>query len=387
MSTLLIKNARVIDAAGERTGDVCCQNGKLAAVPAAPAAYDRVIDAKGLFLMPALVDMHCHLRDPGYPQKETMETGMRAALHGGYGTVTAMANTLPVTETPAQVTENLEKAARLRLCRLVQAAAAGVDLADETPTDRQALARVTRVLSNDGNTICSDAFMERLLRDSQQYGFLVSTHCQPERATVRRDLELLEKTGGNLHVGHISTAETVSMLRGAKRRGLPVTCEVMPHHLFGWDSSYRVNPPLRTQADAMALVEGIADGTVDCLATDHAPHTPADKAAGMAGISNFDYALGIFLAVFHDNGLPLALLSQLASLRPAQLLGLNRGRIAAGYDADLVLFDPDADTVITDTALLSRSHNTPFLGRRIRGRVHMTVVEGEARYQSPLFAV
>ncbi len=378
MSTLLIQNARIVDAFGQRTGDVACRDGRL--VPVGDAAYDRVIDAGGLTLMPALVDMHCHLRDPGYPQKETMETGMRAALHGGYGTVTAMANTLPVTQTPAQVTENLEKAAALSLCNLIQAAAAGEGLADETPTDRKALAAVTRVLSNDGNTIRSDAFMERLLCDSREYGFLVSTHCQPERATVRRDLTLLARTGGNLHVGHISTAETAAMIREAKRAGLPVTCEVMPHHLFGWDDGSRVNPPLRTRADAQALIEGIADGTIDCLATDHAPHTPADKVAGMAGISNFDYALPVFLAVFHDNGLPLTLLSRMASLRPAELLHLKKGRVEAGYDADLTLIDPDAETVIEEADMLSRSHNTPFFGRAVRGRVLMTVVGGEVRF-------
>lgn len=379
MSGLLIRNARIIDASGERFGSVACLKGRIAA-QSDGERFDRVIDARGMTLMPAFVDLHCHLRDPGYPQKETMETGMRAALHGGYGTVTAMANTLPVTETPAQVTENLTKAASLRLCNLVQAAAAGVGLRDEIATDRRALSRVTRVISNDGNTILSDAFMEGLLRDSATYGFLISTHCQPERATVRRDLALLEKTGGNLHIGHISCAETVAMIRDAKKKGLPVTCEVMPHHLFGWDCGYRVNPPLRTHADVLALIEGVADGTVDCLSTDHAPHTPDDKAAGMAGISNFDYAVQIFLTVFRENGLPLTLLSQMGSLRPAELLGLNKGLVREGYDADLVLIDPDAEAVIEEKTLLSRSHNTPFFGRRVRGRVLLTVVDGQIRY-------
>jgi dihydroorotase len=157
------------------------------------------------------------------------------------------------------------KAASLHLCRLTQAAAAGSQLNDETPTDRAALSRVTKLVSNDGKTILSDEFMRQLLLDSARYGFVISTHCQPERATVARDIALLREVGGNLHVGHISRAETVDMIRAAKAEGLPITCEVTPHHLIGFDSDYKVNPPLRTKRDTLALIEGILDGTIDCL--------------------------------------------------------------------------------------------------------------------------
>ena len=275
----LYRNARLIDATGDRYGDLCVEDGIITGCfPLSWGRADNVVDMRRSVIMPAFIDLHCHLRDPGYPQKETMETGMRAALKGGYAHLIAMANTNPVIATPALVEENHSKAARLKLCALTQAAAAGEELGDSTPTDRAALSRVTKVLSNDGKTIFSDDFMRQLLLDSTKYGFLISTHCQPERKIVERDINLLREVGGNLHIGHISRAETVAMVRNAKAEGLKLTCEVTPHHLFGWDNDYKVNPPLRTRADVDALIEGIKDGTIDCLSTDHAPHTPEDKA-------------------------------------------------------------------------------------------------------------
>jgi dihydroorotase len=378
----LYRNARMIDATGERYGDLCIENGVI--VSCGPLCWrraDKVIDAARLVVMPAFIDLHCHLRDPGCPEKETMETGMRAALAGGYAHLCAMANTHPVIETPALVEANLKKADSLRLCRLTQAAAAGKTLGDEFPTDHAALGKVTPMLSNDGKTIFSDAFMRQLLTDSQKYGFLISTHCQPEREIVRRDIALLREVGGHLHVGHISRAETVEMIRAAKAEGLKLTCEVTPHHLFGWDDKYAVNPPLRTRADVDALVTGIQDGTVDCLSTDHAPHTEADKLDGMAGISNIEYAAQIYLRVFAENDIPLTRLAEMTSYTPAKLLGRKAGLLRPGYPADLVVIDTDENAVIEKDNMRSRSHNTPFDGRQVRGRVKMTIVEGETRYE------
>ncbi|MBQ2926537.1 MAG: amidohydrolase family protein, partial [Ruminiclostridium sp.] len=294
-------NGRCLDGRGEQGDCLYLENGLIA--KEGPA--DEVIDCRGLVVMPAFIDMHTHLRDPGWPEKETIETGMRAALHGGYGTLCAMANTNPVCATPELVEENHRIAKELNLCHLIQSGAAGEELNDEIPTDRAALSKVTKVLTNDGKTIFSDSFMEQLMVDSEEYGFIISTHSQPERQIVARDIELLKKVGGNLHVGHISHRETAAMIREAKKQGLPITCEVTPHHLFGWDCDYRVNPPLSSRADVEALIQGCKDGTVDCLSTDHAPHTPEAKAAGMAGISNIDYALSVYWKVFSENGLTL----------------------------------------------------------------------------------
>ena len=378
----LYRNARLIDANGERYGDLCTQDGIITAcAPLCWQKADRVIDMRRNVLMPAFIDLHCHLRDPGYPEKETMETGMRAALKGGYAHLIAMANTNPVMETPQLVTENHEKANRLQLCRLTQAAAAGTSLGDETPTDRETLSRVTRVLSNDGKTIFSDEFMRKLLLDSSKYGFLISTHCQPERKIVARDLNLLREVGGNLHIGHISRSETVDMIRSAKAEGLQLTCEVTPHHLFGWDNDYKVNPPLRTRADVDALIAGIKDGTIDCLATDHAPHTPADKENGMAGISNIEHAFQIYLKVFQENGIPLTRLSQMLSYNPAKRLGLQAGLFLPGYSADVTALSVEEESEIDTMSMISRSHNTPFQGRKVLGRVLQTIIGGETKYE------
>ncbi|MCE5189927.1 MAG: dihydroorotase [Eubacteriales bacterium] len=376
------RNARLIDAAGERCGDLCVEDGTI--VFCGPLNWqraDRTVDVRGLVLMPAFIDLHCHLRDPGFPEKETMESGMKAALAGGYAHLCAMANTNPVIDSPSLVVTNLNQAKSLRLCRLTQAAAAGRQLGDEMPTDRTALSRVTNLVSNDGKTILSGDFMRQLLRDSARYGFVVSTHCQPERATVARDIALLREVGGNLHVGHVSRAETVEMIRKAKAEGLPITCEVTPHHLIGFDSDYKVNPPLRTKEDTLALIAGIRDGTIDCLATDHAPHTEADKRNGAAGISNIEYAMQVYLKVFSEHGIPLTRLSEMASLAPAKRLGRKAGLLQAGYPADVTILSTEEESVIHSKQMLSRSHNTPFDGWRVRGRVQATIIEGETRYE------
>jgi dihydroorotase len=378
----LYRNARLIDASGDRYGDLCTEDGVITfCAPLCWHRADRVVDMRRNALMPAFIDLHCHLRDPGYPEKETMETGMRAALKGGYAHLIAMANTDPVMATPALVSANHEKANRLHLCHLTQAAAAGEALGDERPTDRAGLSRVTRVLSNDGKTIFSDEFMRNLLLDSVKYGFLISTHCQPERKIVMRDISLLREVGGNLHIGHISRAETVDMVRRAKAEGLQLTCEVTPHHLFGWDSDYKVNPPLRTRADVEALIAGITDGTIDCLATDHAPHTTADKASGMAGISNIEHAFQIYLKVFQENGIPLTRLSEMLSLAPAKRLGIKAGLFLPRYAASVTALSVEEESEIDTMTMISRSHNTPFHGRKVMGRVLRTVIDGETRYE------
>ena len=341
---------------------------------------DEQEDLRGKALLPAFIDLHCHLRDPGYPQKETLETGMRAALKGGYATLCAMANTLPVTATTEQVESNHRRAEELRLCRLYQAGAAGENLKDEVPTDWEALSKVTPMITNDGMTIFSDAFMEKLLIASKEHGFIVSTHCQPERATVKRDIDLLRRVGGNLHVGHVSHRESLAMIRAARAEGLDITFEITPHHLIGYDSDYRVNPPIRSREDNLALIEAIKDGFADCFATDHAPHTPEDKANGMAGISNIEYAMGVYLWICHEHGIPLTRFSEMASQNPAKRLGIETGLLREGYPADLVIIDPDHEDVIDPDKMISRSHNTPFKDYPTRGRVLTTIVGGEKRY-------
>ncbi len=385
--SILIKNARLVDAFSDATGCLGINGGKIDYVGSQPQkSYTLTVDAEGKTVLPALVDMHCHLRDPGQTQKESMETGMLAAVKGGYCMLVAMANTSPVLTTPALIQANLDKAEKIGLCRLIQAAACGEELDDKVATDRKSLRKVTSVFSNDGKTIFSDEFMRQLLIDSKELGFLISTHCQPEEETVARDLRLLNETGGNLHIGHISTAKTLELIRSAKRRGLEFTCELTPHHLLGFDCDYRVNPPLATENDVEALISGIKDGSIDCLSTDHAPHTPADKAAGMAGISNIEYALQVYLQVFYKNGIPLTRLAQMTSFNPRKRLEIGGGIIAEGEDADIIIVDTEKETVVDKTKMISRSNNTPFDGYAVRGLVEKTIIKGKIRYDNGQFS-
>ncbi len=387
METVKYVNGRLIDAKCDYTGVLYTEGSNIRYAgqtdPGLP--FDRIVDLAGLSVFPGFIDLHCHLRDPGYPQKETMETGMRAALSGGYVTLCAMANTSPVMETVALVQANQNKAMKLGICHLIQAAAAGKNLDDLEPTDWTKLSRVTPMITNDGKTITSQSFMEQLLIASSENGFIISTHCQPERSIVARDLALVKNVGGNLHVGHISHRETVEMIRKAKAAGTRVTCEITPHHLIGYDSAYPVNPPLRTRFDVDALIAAIHDGTADCLATDHAPHTPKDKAAGMAGISNIEYAMGAYLWVFREYGIPMTRFAQMTSLNPAKLLGLHAGRLKEGYPADLAMIDLAREWSVDPDAMVSRSHNTPFAGHPLLGKVMTTIVGGEMRYDHGSF--
>ena len=304
---------------------------------------------------------------------------MRAALKGGYAHLIAMANTDPVIATPALVEENQRKAARLRLCALTQAAAAGEALGDEAPTDRAALSRVTSVLSNDGKTIFSDEFMRQLLIDSVKYGFLISTHCQPERkASWSGTSGFFARSAANLHIGHVSRAETVDMVRRAKAEGLQLTCEVTPHHLFGWDSDYKVNPPLR-HARGCGSVDRGHSGWNDRL-PGHRPTRRTRRKIrqnGMAGISNIEYAFSVYLKVFTEHGIPLTRLSRMLSHNPAKRLGIKAGLLQPGYPASITALAVEEESEIDAFAMISRSHNTPFHGRKVQGRILKTIVEGE----------
>lgn len=373
------KNARVIDALQDQMGCVYIKGNEIIAVNA-DLPCDEAIDLHGMALMPAFIDMHTHLRDPGYTYKETLETGMRAALKGGYATLCAMANTNPVCETNDQICDILKRAESLNLAHLFQSAAAGKGLGDEVPTDYAALSRVVRVITNDGKTIFSDDFMRNLLIASKEYGFLISTHCQPEEEIVQRDIRLLREVGGNLHVGHISTKQTVQMICEAKAEGLQLTCEVTPHHLFGAGMEYRVNPSLNTTEDVDALVEAIKDGIVDCFATDHAPHSAEDKQKGAPGISNIEHAAQIYWTVCSERGISPSVWSKCASCTPAKLLGIKAGLIQPGYEADLVVFDLNANETICADDMISKSHNTPFDQKKVKGKVIKTIVGGKLLY-------
>ena len=380
----LIKNAEMVDAEGRRFGKVLIEDGKIKKVYKekgnVKTEYDQEIDGRGYLLMPGFIDMHCHLRDPGFEYKETMETGMQAALKGGFTTLVAMANTKPFMDEAALVKANLDKAEVLQLCNLIQVAALTKEFNDSNLVDIESLRPLTNVFSNDGVSIMNPDMMVAGLKASTEHDFILLTHCQPETELVRRDVKLLEENGGHLHVCHISKKDTLELIGDAKAKGLDITCEVTPHHIFASAMDYKVNPPFRTYPDRRALIEGIKAGIIDMCGTDHAPHTEADKQKGAPGINNFEMAFAMYYTVFEQNGISLEKLSEMLSNAPAKRLGLKAGLIKERYPADLVLVDLNWEGKINPKEFVSKSKNNPFGGETLKGKVMMTMVKGEIKY-------
>jgi dihydroorotase len=378
-------NAKLIDFTGQRTANIFAEDGVITEVSNRypDGSGGETIDLTGFSLMPGFIDMHAHFREPGQTEKEDMETGMRAALKGGYTTVCGMANTNPVIDTSDKVTRNLEHAEKLRLCNYLQYAAAGLFLSDDETIDYDDVLKKTRILSNDGNPISKASFMETLLRDSISHGFLLATHCEPEPETIERDLKILKKIGGgNLHICHVSRAESVRHIRQAKAEGLEFTSEVTPHHLFAHDVDYRVNPTIGTESDLSNLIEAVQSGDIDILSTDHAPHTLEDKINGANGISNIEVAFVMVYEVFKKHGLSLSKISEMNAYAPAKRLGLKKGILMEGYDADFCVIDEYHTGTLNPETFISKSNNNPFGGEKVSGRVVMSVVGGEVKYDN-----
>jgi dihydroorotase len=380
----LIKNVEKVDADGTRFGKVLIEDGKIKKVYKekgnVKSEYDQEIDGRGYLLMPGFIDMHCHLRDPGFEYKETMETGMQAALKGGFTTLVAMANTKPFMDEAVLVKVNLDKAEALQLCSLIQVAALTKEFNDSCLVDIDSLREQTNVFSNDGVSIVNPDIMVAGLKASTEHDFILLTHCQPETELVERDIELLEENGGHLHVCHISKKDTLDLIAEAKVKGLDITCEVTPHHIFASAMDYKVNPPFRTYPDRRALIEGIKAGVIDMCGTDHAPHSEEDKLKGAPGINNFEMAFAMYYTVFEQNGISLEKLSEMLSNAPAKRLGLKAGLIKERYPADLVLVDLNWEGKINPKEFVSKSKNNPFGGETLKGKVMMTMVKGEIKY-------
>jgi dihydroorotase len=419
VTTLVLKGGRVVDATGERSADIVVgDDGRIVAVGPDLSA-DRTLDAAGCVVAPGLVDLHAHLRQPGLEEAETIETGARAGALGGYTCLLAMPNTTPAVDHAGIVREVLELG-RAAPCDVHTSGAITVGRAGEqlAPLGEMAALGV-RFFTDDGAGV-ADA---RLMRRAMEYAgglqvagapVVLAQHCedpvlaagghmhegewssrlgipgQPaeaEELMVLRDLALARLTGTRVHLQHLSTARSIAMVAEAKAAGLPVTCEATTHHFTlthaacqSYDPVFKVNPPLRTDADVAAVRAGLADGSIDCIATDHAPHTQEAKEApfdaappGMLGLQT---ALALALT---ELDLPLAEVLALLSWRPARILGdgAHGGPIEAGRPANLVVFDPEATWVVDPAALASRSRNTPYAGRKLRGVVRHTILHGE----------
>ncbi|SCX50833.1 dihydroorotase [Klenkia marina] len=418
MTTLLIRGARPY---GEDAVDVLVKDGVVAAIGTDLSSTAETIDATGLVLLPGLVDLHTHLREPGREDTETVLTGSRAAALGGYTAVHAMANTDPVADTAGVVEQVWRLGRDAGLVDVVPVGAVTVGLAGERLAELGAMAdsaaRV-RVFSDDGKCVADPALMRRALEYTKALDGVVAQHAEEPRLTVgaqmhegdrsarlgltgwpavaeeaiiARDVLLAEHVGARLHVCHVSTAGSVELIRWAKSRGVQVTAEVTPHHLLltdacaeGYDATFKVNPPLRTAEDVAALRAGLADGTIDAVATDHAPHAAEDKevewAQARPGMLGLEQALSVVVGTMVETGLlTWREVADRMSVRPAAIGRLaGHGRpVAVGEPANLVLVDPGARSVVDPAALASKSRNSPYAGRELPARVVHTLLRGE----------
>ena len=394
---MLLINA--VNAEG-RPVELYVKDGKIAAVGQDLAALagenETVLDAGGLTVLPAFVDLHCHWRTPGFEYKEDIETGSRAAAAGGYTFVNLMPNTKPVCSSAAQAAMVEQKAAEVGLCDVNQTVSITEDFDGKTIDHLKTLPASVKFITEDGHGVQDNATMARAFAICTQRDITVMSHAEdmeisPWDYRLAEDIEtvrncwLSEYYQTRLHMCHVSTRGAIEAIQMAKLRGAPVTCEVTPHHLWFTNDTcdYRVNPPIRTADDVQALIDAIRSGVVDAIATDHAPHSEEDKLKGMAGMVGSETAFGVcYTKLCKEEGLPLELLSHLMSTRPAEILGLAKGQLEPGYDADFVLVDLDTPYTVDKNKLHSKSHNCPFDGAQLYGRVCATVKGGELIYQA-----
>jgi len=419
-----IRGGRVLDPARgiDRVQDLWLDQGRVAGLGEdAPAALRNrtdveVIDATGAIVAPGLVDIHVHLREPGQEEKETIETGTASAARGGFTTVACMPNTSPPLDDRPHVEYVVRRARESGLARVLPIAAVTKGQMGEALTEMEDLVDAGAVaFTDDGKPVKNAEIMRRALELTRPLGVPIIQHAEDpdlkgtgvmhegwvstrlglkgipdaaESVMVARDALLAELTGGRVHVAHISAARTVDIIRRAKARGIRITGETTPHHLIltdeavsGYDTNTKMNPPLRSTRDREALIEGVVDGTIDCLATDHAPHTDIEKDndfdAAPFGIVGLETALGIYLKALVDpKHLSLSDLILRMTRRPLEVLGRAGGTLEAGFDADVTVFDPAQQWTVRASDFASKSRNTPFDGWNLSGRILLTVVGG-----------
>ncbi len=422
---LVIKNGRVIDPANgvDAETDVSIEDGRISSVaPDIDPKGAEVLDAKGLVVAPGFIDMHVHLREPGFEHKETIETGTGAAAAGGFTGVACMPNTNPVNDSAA-VTELILRQAREKghvnvyPIGAITKGQAGQEIAEIGDLVHAGAVAI----SDDGHPVSDPRVMRRALEYSTHFDIPLIEHCETpelhpggvmheghwstvlglrgipaasEEIAVRRNISLVEMTEGKLHIAHLSTRGSLEAVRDAKRRDNRVTCEVTPHHLFltdeavkDYDTHTKMAPPLRSAEDCQALIEGLADGTIDAIATDHAPHHADEKMVEFDhapfGIVGLETAVALCLDRLVGNKvISLARLIELLSTQPARLLGLSKGTLSVGADADITVLDLESSSIVEPEKFLSKSRNTPFKGWELKGRAVKTIVGGKVAWSA-----
>lgn len=421
MSTLL-KNGFVIDYASntEKKLDILLEDEKISKIAEnINIEADEVIDCTGLYIMPGMIDMHCHLREPGGEHKETIETGSKSAVAGGFTTICPMPNTNPTPDSAIVLERIINEAKRVNLCNVLPFSSVtkgekGQELVDfKAQLDAGAIA-----FSDDGMPVENARMIREAMLEANKLGSFISEHCEEksvsagainagpiaeklevggvlpeaEEIMAARDIVIAETNNLHTHICHISTKTSVDMIRSAKQRGVRVTCETCPHYysftveeVLESGVNAKMNPPLREEKDRLAIIEGIQDGTIDAIITDHAPHAEEEKAKGLAtapnGIIGFETALGATITNLVDKGLISYLdMVRVMSYNPAKLLGIDRGEISEGKVADLTIFDPNREYVFLKEKIVSKSKNTPWINKKLKGQVRYTIVSGRVVY-------
>ena len=421
--TVLLKNGKLIDYATMTDDyfDILIEDNKIKEISKnINKKADKVIDCTDLFIIPGMIDMHCHLREPGFEQKETIETGMKSAVKGGFTTICPMPNTNPTCDSAFILQRIQNEAKRVGVCNVLPYASVTKGELGEELTDFEELKKAGAIaFSDDGMPVTRAKIMREALIEANRIGTFVASHCEekelgkgainagkiadklnvngvlPEAETLMaaREVELAEINNVHAHVCHISAKETARLIRDAKKRGVKVTCETCPHYysfteeeVLNSGTNAKMNPPLRKKDDMQEIIKAIQDGTIDCIITDHAPHTKEEKEVGLEkapnGIIGFETALAATVTNLVDKGYISYLdMARLTSYNPAKILNLDKGSLQKGKVADITIFNPNEEYIYQKEDIVSKSKNTPFIGKKLKGRVKYTIVNGNIVYE------
>ena len=421
--TVLLKNGKLIDYATMTDDyfDILIEDNKIKEISKnINKKADKVIDCTDLFIIPGMIDMHCHLREPGFEQKETIETGMKSAVKGGFTTICPMPNTNPTCDSAFILQRIQNEAKRVGVCNVLPYASVTKGELGEELTDFEELKKAGAIaFSDDGMPVIRAKIMRDALIEANRLSTFVASHCEekelgkgainagkiadklnvegvlPEAETLMaaREVELAEINNVHAHVCHISAKETARLIRDAKKRGVKVTCETCPHYysfteeeVLNSGTNAKMNPPLRKKDDMQEIIKALQDGTIDCIITDHAPHTKEEKEVGLEkapnGIIGFETALAATVTNLVDKGYISYLdMVRLTSYNPAKILNLDKGSLQKGKVADITIFNPNEEYIYQKEDIVSKSKNTPFIGKKLKGRVKYTIVNGNIVYE------
>lgn len=420
---ILLKNGRVVDYASKTNEkiDILIEDGVIVKLQKEILAKaDNVIGCTGLVIIPGMIDMHCHLREPGFEYKETIETGSKSAVKGGFTTICPMPNTNPTPDSAFILEKILAEAKRVNLCNILPYGSVSKGEKGEELTDFEELKKAGAVaFSDDGMPVINSRMMRQAIIKANSLGTFVASHCEEksvadgainagkiqeelgvkgvlpeaEEIMAAREIVISETNNVRAHICHISTKTSVNMIRDAKKRGVKITCETCPHYFcFTVDevltsgTNAKMNPPLRDEKDRQAIIEALKDGTIDAIITDHAPHSEEEKERELSkapnGIIGFETALPAINTYLIDKNLLTEMdMVKLTSYNPAKLLNLDKGEIKEGKIADLTIYDPEESYIYTKDMIVSKSKNTPFIGKKLKGKVKYTIVNGNIVYK------